>query len=135
MFRKLLLFAVAMVALALPASMITTTPAPAQSIPIDDRYPDLAEYCSAVLAGEIEPEGPLFGRLPSVCFWHYLGWDCEPEQYPPDGWLRVGGYCDQAKERRSLTFDPDDDPPPVKCPRKPVMALGVIYEPEPCYTD
>jgi hypothetical protein len=36
-----------------------------------------------------------FPNLPPVSEWHGAGWMCEPENYPPEGWLRLGGFCHQ----------------------------------------
>lgn len=44
---------------------------------------------------------PIFQNLPPVCLWHYAGWDCE-QDWTPAGWLRPGGYCEQAKSVKSL---------------------------------
>lgn len=36
-----------------------------------------------------------FPDLPPVSEWHGAGWMCQPENYPPEGWLRLGGFCHQ----------------------------------------
>jgi hypothetical protein len=44
---------------------------------------------------------PISENLPAVCLFHYAGWDCE-QPWTPAGWLRPGGYCEQAKSVKSL---------------------------------
>ena len=78
-----------------------------------------SELCLQFLADQgIDPdEGAFFGRLPSVCYWRYAGYPCEPENNPPEGWLRPGGYCD----KNSL---PRFDQLRFRWPERPVPALG-----------
>ena len=88
-----------------------------------------SELCLQFLADQgIDPdEGAFFGRLPSVCYWRYAGFPCEPENNPPEGWLRPGGYCDKIRSPASISYDFDGPSDP--CPRSAPMAMMV---PDPC---
>ena len=85
--------------LALPATFLAAmvtcmlvfapTPAAAQigpGYPASDRCLALAELADFQVP------------LPPACFLRHAGYDCEPEQNPPEGWLRKDGYCDQANK-------------------------------------
>jgi hypothetical protein len=59
---------------------------------------------------------PTFHNLPPICYWHYAGWDCE-QPWTPAGWLRPGGYCEQARSTKSLVTNDDSDFVPRRdCP-------------------
>lgn len=70
----------------------------------------LALLASPVLAQDIiylddgtTTEDDPFPGLPPRSEWHGLGWDCLPENLPPEGWLRKGGYCEIIRTKDSLT--------------------------------
>lgn len=72
---------------------ILPTPAPAFDYPSNGTPSRIACIEWMVEHPEFEP---LFDNLPPICFWHYVGWDCE-QTWTPAGWLRPGGYCEQRK--------------------------------------
>lgn len=55
--------------------------------------------------------GDRFPNLPPVSTWHHAGYWCEPEQNPPEGWTRFGGFCQQIAfpDRMSLMFTGTDN--------------------------
>ena len=66
------------------------------------------ERCVAFLAGHPDAFKPI------VCYFKPAGFDCLPEQNPPAGWLRPGGYCDLAKATNDRRIFFGNDPAP-KC--------------------
>jgi hypothetical protein len=78
-----------------------------------------SELCLQFLeARGIDPEGgAFFSRLPSVCYWRYAGYPCEPEQNPPEGWLRPGAYCDKIKSPSTISYDFDAPSPKRYVPK------------------
>lgn len=81
MLRSLIALALALgpMALALPSPALAEDLTPRQ------------ERCLTWQAENGRPDR--FARLPSFCLWHHAGYWCEPEQNPPEGWLRPNGFC------------------------------------------
>lgn len=94
-------------------------------LPEDEAVPDDVGYepdpeCLAFF-GDRPDAAERFPRL-SQCVTRYAGFDCEPEQNPPEGWLRPGGYCDQVRlaPHKSLVT-PVSEPPPPRIYQPPVL--------------
>jgi hypothetical protein len=58
----------------------------------------LVALVAAPALAQGERRGDRFPNLPPVRTWHHAGYWCEPEQNPPEGWLRPGGFCEAARQ-------------------------------------
>jgi hypothetical protein len=81
----------------------------------------------------LHPENERLPNIPVICNWRPADYYCRPEQNPPAGWLRPGGFCEVSLSTKSLVPTGSGSAPPEdECP---VPTRVAVYEPEPCYPE